>query len=661
MNVHALLPFICSAIFLISGLTVYLLDKGNVRKPFLRFCYVTFHWQFSWFILFSIGNESTATFITRIGYSGIVFIPAAFYELICAYLEQKSQAVKYFYFLGTVFFIMLWTSGLFIEGYYKTDFGYYPRAGIFHIVYLALIVFIMSRCVVLFKAKSKVWKNKADRFYSTLFYCGMIVYTGASIDFILNYPDILSKFNIYVYPCGALFIILSNFMFLIAHKERINLYLEQKVEERTEELQKSLVLLKEAQEDKKYFVASLSHDLKNPLAVISGYATILESKMDQDSREYRAANNISISVNQIGRLMDSLIQVSLLESNQLKPDLNRYSYSLFADDFLKRFEATSNSDNVKLSWHCTKERLIVKADLLWLERILGNLIQNAFKYNKKDGSIDVKIYADREYVFTQVTDTGVGIPESKLGLIFSRKYQAHKEMNKGGYGLGLSIVKDMLDIIGGTINVESQPDIGTKFTYSIPLYTDQNTIAKNEEVSAAVVIERRKGLDRRKENRMKELMADIDESLKINLVKKELSKYEDNKKDRKCVLICDDNTSHLQLLAEKLGESYNLLLAENGQIGLEKLFSCGDSINAILTDVEMPIMDGIVFCRKVRTNEKLKQVPIVVMSSYYNDADKFHALKNGADCYIEKNKSKEELVDIFSMIFDDRQLQSPVV
>ncbi|MDO5575983.1 MAG: ATP-binding protein, partial [Fibrobacter sp.] len=609
MNVHALLPFICSAIFIISGLTVYFLDKDDVRKPYLKLCYVTFHWQFSWFILFSIGNESNGMLITRIGYSGIIFIPAAFYELICAYLNKKSRAIKHFYMICTVFLITLWTSDLFIEGFYKTGFGYYPRAGILHLVYLALIVFIMSRCVLLFNQRSKVWKNKADSYYSTLFYSGMIVYTGSSIDFTLNYPDILSKFNISLYPCGALFNILAVLMFLIAHKERLNLYLEQKVEERTEELQKSLVLLKEAQEDKKYFVASLSHDLKNPLAVISGYASILESKMDHESREYRAVNNISISVNQIGRLLDSLIQLSLLESNQLKPDLNRYNYSLFADDYLKRFEATADYGNVKLSWHCANERMIVKADLLWLERILGNLIQNAFKYNKKDGSINVNVYADREYVYTQVTDTGVGIPESKLGLIFSRKYQAHKELNKGGYGLGLSIVKDMLDIIGGTISVESQPDIGTKFTYSIPLHTDQNTIAKNEETGTAVVAERRNGPDRRKENRMRELITDIDESLRMNSVKKELSKYEGNKKDRKSILICDDNMSHLQLLAEKLGENYNLLLAENGQIGLEKFSSGESSINAILTDVKMPVMDGIMFCRKIRTNEKLKQVP----------------------------------------------------
>lgn len=646
MNIHALLPFISSSVFLTAGLVIYILNRENIRKPFLRFCYFTFHWQFSWFLLFSTGNESNAMLITHIGYSGIIFIPAAFYESVCSYLNLKTTAIKFIYLISGMFLISLWTTDKFIEDYYSTAFGYYPKAGFLHLFYMVLVCYVFAKTIAIFTHKIRTQEKDLNRSHITLYYCGIIIYSGAGIDYMLNYPDILKMFGIQLYPLGVIFIILSIFLFLLAHKNRTNLYLEQKIKERTDELRNSLVLLKEAQEAKKKFIASISHDLKNPLAVISGYALILKGKMDIDTKEFKAVNNISISVNQIDRLLDSLIQVSLLESNELKPDLHIYNYSLFVGDYLKRFEETAVSNNVKLSWHNEKERIIVKSDMLWLERILGNLIQNAFKYVCKNGNIDVKVYTDQEFVYTEVIDTGIGIPEDKLEFVFLSKYQAHKELKKGGYGLGLSIVKEMLEILGGTISVESQVDVGTRFIYTIPLYTDQDVTARNDPDYTAIRIERRSGFDRRKENRVKEFVNKIDESIRLNSLKRELFRYENHKKNCKCILICDDNPSHLQLLAEKLNDNYNLVLAENGEAGLEKLSLHNNAIDAILTDVEMPVMNGISLCRKVKNTEEFKNIPVIIMSAFYNGADKNHALKTGAHCYIEKNKTKDEIVDI---------------
>ncbi|HLV33217.1 MAG TPA: ATP-binding protein [Chitinispirillaceae bacterium] len=651
MNIHALLPFISSLVFLTAGLVIYILNKENIRKPFLRFCYFTFHWQFTWFFLFSTGNESNAMLITHIGYSGIIFIPAAFYESVCSYLNLKTTAIKIIYLICGVFLITLWTTDKFIVDFYSTAFGYYPKAGFLHPFYMALVGYVFVKTIAIFTNKIRNQKKGANRSHITLYYCGIIIYSGAAIDYMLNYPDMLNVFGIQLYPLGVIFIILSIFLFLLAHKNRTNLYLEQKIKERTDELKNSLVLLKEAQESKKKFIASISHDLKNPLAVISGYALILKSKMSIDTKEYKAVNNITISVNQIERLLDSLIQVSLLESNELKPDLDIYNYSLFVDDYLKRFEQTAASNNVKLSWHNEMERIIVKSDMLWLERILGNLIQNAFKYVCKNGNIDVKVYTDQELVYTEVIDTGIGIPEDKLEFVFLSKYQAHKGLKKGGYGLGLSIVKEMLEILGGTIRVESQVDVGTRFIYTIPLYTDQNITAKNDPDYTVNKIERRSGFDRRRENRVKKFVSRIDESIRLDSLKKELVRYENHKKNCKCILICDDNPSHLQLLAEKLNDNYNLVLAENGETGLKKLSLHNSAIDAILTDVEMPVMNGIALCRKVKTTEEFKNIPVIMMSSFYNGADRNHALKNGAHCYIEKNKSKEEMVDILKTVF----------
>ena len=128
---HAILPLFSAILFLGVGIIVFFLNKQEYRKPFLRFCYTTFHWQFSWFILFYVNDARYADLIAKIGYSGIIFIPIAYYEAVCTYLGIKKNDIKIFYSLGLIFLAFLWFTNLFVSGTHKYSFGrkcHYPES-----------------------------------------------------------------------------------------------------------------------------------------------------------------------------------------------------------------------------------------------------------------------------------------------------------------------------------------------------------------------------------------------------------------------------------------------------------------------------------------------------------------------------------------------------
>lgn len=643
MSIHAILPLLSSILFLIAGINIYLLNKGNERNAFLRFCYFTFHWQFAWFVLFSFSDEHTNTLIARIGYTGIIFIPVTFYESLCAFLNVKSRATKYIYLISVILLLFLWFTDYFISGCYKYYFGYYPKANFMHLVYLVMVAFILVNVILLFRKKLKREKEKTKRSEIVIISTGLLVYAFAAEDYLLNYPYLVEKYNLQLYPLGVFFIIISMSIFLYAHKGKINQQLERQIEERTEELKNSLKALEETQEEKKRFVSSIAHDLKNPLSVISGYAQWLKNKIEPGTQMYRSVENINTSVNQTARLLDSLLQISLLDSKEIKPEIAIYNYTFFINEYVQKFEETARVRNIELTSCVPEIKVVVKVDLQWMERTLGNLIQNAFKYVLDGGKITVKMYTDSDFAYTEVIDTGIGIPDDKIEFIFQRKYQAHKELKKEGYGLGLSIVKEMLEIMGGSISAQSQENIGTIFTYKIPLYTNQNEVTKNDTTLSNDVPERRSGKDRRLESRIKEITDTIENDTSIESVKKHYSEFKNKRPECKTILLCEDTPAHMRLIVEKLLDKFNLVLAENGKKGWVQLHTYDKNVDLILSDVGMPEMNGIELCKKIKNSEKLKALPVILMSSFFNEADRIHGTNSGAVDYIDKKISKEEL------------------
>ncbi|MCM8773795.1 MAG: hypothetical protein NC820_03560, partial [Candidatus Omnitrophica bacterium] len=178
-------------------------EKFSVRSVFMLNSLTTFWWQFSWFILFNIKNESLADILVKIGYSGIIFIPASFFHFYISYLDKSKRWVYFYYAIAFIFLIILWSSKAYINNYYTYFWGYYPKAGYLHPIYLTYLTIIAIHCLsTLFLAGRQIeWKGIKGNQIKYLF-VGLIIYTFASFDFLVNY-------GIESYPLGFIPILIS--------------------------------------------------------------------------------------------------------------------------------------------------------------------------------------------------------------------------------------------------------------------------------------------------------------------------------------------------------------------------------------------------------------------------------------------------------------------
>ena len=207
-TLYTIPPFLSSILFLILGGFIYLNNrKSNVNITFALICFVTFWWQFSWFILFNIQNEVLANYLVKIGHIGIIFIPIFCFHFILSFLREISKLDRYLlyfsYLMGLIFEVVLLTTNYLIDGFYKYFWGFYPKAGIVHPLYLLLLTILVSRIFyLLFSNLGKTKKVSPVEYFQTKYILFASIFYGfASTDFIVNY-------GVEFYPLGFLFILL---------------------------------------------------------------------------------------------------------------------------------------------------------------------------------------------------------------------------------------------------------------------------------------------------------------------------------------------------------------------------------------------------------------------------------------------------------------------
>ncbi len=407
-------------------------------------------------------------------------------------------------------------------------------------------------------------------------------------------------------------------------------------------IQKQSDELTNQENEKRQFIANISHDLKTPLSIISGHVDFIRPSFSCGAVELKYLDYIDNSILQINRLLDMLISITLLNRKEEKPSIELYDYPLFVKSFCDHFKVQGQNHGISFATEIMDEKIVVGSDNIWLERILGNLIQNSFKFTVPGQSIKIKVYRDNEFIHTEVIDTGSGIPEEKLNHIFERKYQADAEKSHLGYGLGLAIVKEMVSRLGGTIDAHSKLGEGTTMHFCLPVHCDQFAPVKNGPYEQT---ERRSGVDRRQNSRVKFIQEQIEHNSLISKITIDITQFENIDPTLRSILICEDNHGQLHLLIQALKDSFNLIIAENGKQGLLKLDLYGSKINLIISDVRMPEMDGLEFCKQVLTNEKYKQCPFIFLTSYTDEKEQLTGLSYGATDYLQKPFNKAILIE----------------
>ncbi|MEW5816630.1 MAG: ATP-binding protein, partial [Spirochaetota bacterium] len=282
---------------------------------------------------------------------------------------------------------------------------------------------------------------------------------------------------------------------------------------------------------------------------------------------------------------------------------------------LKIFELAALKQGLKIDSEIEKTQ-IIGIDPFALDRIINNLMDNAIRYNKTSGRISVRLYSDKEErVCLEISDTGIGMSSDQIDKIFEPYHQlSHKKLNIQGIGVGLNIVKKIIDEVGGEITVLSDYGQGSTFTIFF-----QKLKAENVHPQAG-----------------------IDFSQPINSFNKVDLKSESYQKDKQTVFIIEDNKDHLAFLQSSLLSHYNVFYSFNGKEALDKI-DIMPYPDIIIADIMMDVMDGFQFYNELLKKEKYKSIPIIFLSALSEERTKQAGLSSGAVDFIFKPYSIEEL------------------
>ena len=379
---------------------------------------------------------------------------------------------------------------------------------------------------------------------------------------------------------------------------------------------------KEHQEEinqmKMRFFINISHELRTPLTLtLTPLQEIINKISDRWTRnqlEYiqRNANRLLHLVNQ---LMDyRRAELGVFELKAKKGN----AHQLIQDNFLF-YDKLARHKKITYTLHSELEDKEVLFDANYLELIVNNLLSNAFKYTESGQSITVTLKEENGWLLLQVSDTGIGIPINKQGKIFERFYQIESE--HVGSGIGLSLVQRLIELHHGRIELDSEENKGSTFSVYLPqdlsVYKPSE-LASNDE-----------------QNEEEQVYSTNSKAMYfIDTEKVENESVESGDKKRGTILIVEDNNEIRRYLSNGLADLFNTLEAGNGEEALEKLKD--NEVDVIVTDVMMPVMDGIKLCKNVKQNIRTCHIPVIILSAKTDIKDQMEGLQMGADDYIPK-------------------------
>lgn len=379
---------------------------------------------------------------------------------------------------------------------------------------------------------------------------------------------------------------------------------------------------KEHQEEinqmKMRFFINISHELRTPLTLILAPLQEIISKISdrwtRNQLEYiqRNANRLLHLVNQ---LMDyRRAELGVFELKVKKGN----AHQLIQDNFLF-YDKLARHKKITYTLHSELEDKEAVFDPNYLELIVNNLLSNAFKYTESGQSITVTLKEENGWLLLQVSDTGAGIPINKQGKIFERFYQIESE--HVGSGIGLSLVQRLVDLHHGRIELDSEEGKGSTFSVFLP---QELSMYASSEIAA--------NDDNSKEEQV--YSTNSKDMYFIDTEKMENEDVESGDKKRGTILIVEDNNEIRHYLCNGLADLFNTLKADNGEEALELLKE--NEVDIIVTDVMMPVMDGIKLCKNVKQNIRTCHIPVIILSAKTDIKDQMEGLQMGADDYIPK-------------------------
>ncbi len=375
---------------------------------------------------------------------------------------------------------------------------------------------------------------------------------------------------------------------------------------------------------KSRFFANISHEFRTPLTLILGIIKKVSEKTGEGKTK-EDLKTVSRNAVKLNNLVNQLLDLSKLEAGKMKLELTEENIIPLLKGMVLSFISLSETKKITLNFNSSIEKLYVNIDRNQFEKIINNLLINAFKFTPIGGKIEVNVDNKDSYTEIIISDTGIGIPKERLEKIFDRFYQSDDTQTREfeGTGIGLALTKELVELHKGAISVSSEEGKGTKFLITLP---------SGKEIS---------DLDEM-QDRIESVKPEFDF---IDTESESSAEQHDIKllveTEKPILLMVEDNIDVRNYIKGFFEFEYNLLEAVNGIEGMEKSLEFIPDI--IISDVMMPKMDGFQLLEKLKTDERTNHIPVILLTAKASDQDKIEGLEIGADDYMMKPFDAEEL------------------
>ena len=394
-------------------------------------------------------------------------------------------------------------------------------------------------------------------------------------------------------------------------------------------------ILQQQSKMRETFFTNITHEFRTPLTLILGLSHNIHSNQELPEKIQEMGGTIERQGNNLLKLINQLLYISKVKSEVGEPDWRHGNISAYIGMIMEEYNEYASERGINLLY---QNFATIHMDFVpdYVNKVLNNLLSNAFKFTPEGGTIIVCLEKDNDAIRIQVSDTGMGIAEEDLPQLFEPFIQG-KNNSKQGTGVGLALVRQIITSVEGTIKVESIIDKGTTFTMHIPMRHGNShwEIFKLEDYH----------------NEIEKPTLQVKPRKTVTFYSNHIEEYADN---RLHLLIVEDNSDVADYIGSKLSEQYHVSYAANGKEGLAKAHEQVPDL--IITDLMMPEMDGLEMCRSIRADEVISHVPIIIVTARVTETDRIKGLEAGADAYLSKPFNEDELQVRVEKLLEQRRL-----
>ncbi|TNJ45010.1 response regulator [Tamlana fucoidanivorans] len=389
--------------------------------------------------------------------------------------------------------------------------------------------------------------------------------------------------------------------------------------------------IKKVNQAKLDFFTNISHEFRTPLTLILGPLQQIINNYKGSSSMFKKLKLIEINGNHLLQLINRLMDFRKYESNQMRLQVAKYNIVSTIKDVYQSFSDYSENQGYQYGFESSSPEISLYFDEKKLEQVFFNLISNAFKYTPSPGKITIQIKEEDDTVIILVKDDGIGIPEVYRDRVFDRFFEITPTDNmskdiKKGTGIGLAIVKNIIELHTGKISVNPN-DGGKGSIFKVELLKGKLHFNAQDFVDDNLIL-----------NDVNHYL-NQPENTKIKFEENFSSKISSDKK--KSLLLVEDNEELRTFMRNILLDDYNVFEAENGKTGFKKAIQ--EPIDLIVSDVVMPIATGIELCKLIKEDIRTSHIPIILLTAKSDMTQKIEGLESGADDYISKPFNIKEL------------------